>query len=38
MLIGGLDVGTTGCKLTIYNDNGEFIHNEYIEYMVHVIT
>ena len=34
MLIGGLDVGTTGCKLTIYNDNGEFIHNEYIEYEV----
>jgi len=34
MLIGGLDVGTTGCKLTIYNHNGEFIHNEYIEYEV----
>ena len=34
MLIGGLDVGTTGCKLTIYNNNGEFIHNEYIEYEV----
>jgi len=34
MLIGGLDVGTTGCKLTIYNDNGDFIHNEYIEYEV----
>lgn len=34
MLIGGLDVGTTGCKLTIYNDSGEFVHNEYIEYEV----
>lgn len=34
MLIGGLDVGTTGTKLTIYNNNGEFIHNEYIEYEV----
>lgn len=34
MLIGGLDVGTTGCKLTVYNDSGEFIHNEYVEYEV----
>lgn len=34
MLIGGLDVGTTGCKLTIYNASGQFIHNEYIEYEV----
>jgi len=34
MLIGGLDVGTTGCKLTLYNQNGEFIHNEYLEYEV----
>lgn len=34
MLIGGLDVGTTGCKLTIYNSNGTFVHNEYIEYEV----
>lgn len=34
MLIGGLDVGTTGCKLTVYNDSGKFVHNEYIEYEV----
>lgn len=34
MLIGGLDVGTTGCKLTVYNSNGEFVNNEYIEYEV----
>lgn len=34
MLIGGLDVGTTGCKLTIYSGSGEFVHNEYIEYEV----
>jgi len=34
MLIGGLDVGTTGCKLTVYSDSGEFVHNEYIEYEV----
>lgn len=34
MLIGGLDVGTTGCKLTIYNSKGEYICNEYVEYDV----
>ena len=34
MLIGGLDVGTTGCKLTVYNDSGEFVYNSYIEYDV----
>ncbi len=34
MLIGGLDVGTTGCKFTVYNTAGEFIHKEYREYDV----
>lgn len=34
MYIGGLDVGTTGCKLTIYNEKGEFIQNFYREYEV----
>lgn len=34
MLIGGLDIGTTGCKLTVYDDKGNFIHNEYTEYEV----
>ncbi len=34
MLIGGLDVGTTGCKLTVYDNSGNFIHNEYREYNV----
>lgn len=34
MLIGGLDVGTTGCKLTVYNTDGDFIHREYREYEV----
>jgi len=33
-LIGGLDVGTTGCKLTVYSCNGEYISNEYVEYNV----
>ncbi len=32
MLFGGLDVGTTGCKVSIYNEHGEFIHNSYCEY------
>ena len=34
MYIGGLDVGTTGCKLSVYNDRGEFIYNSYKEYDV----
>ena len=34
MIIGGLDVGTTGCKLTVYDDNGNFIYNSYKEYEV----
>ena len=34
MLIGGLDVGTTGCKLTVYSEKGEFVHNSYKEYDV----
>ena len=34
MLVGGLDIGTTGCKLTVYDDSGNFICNEYREYNV----
>ena len=34
MIIGGLDVGTTGCKLTAYDDKGNFIFNSYKEYEV----
>lgn len=34
MLIGGIDVGTTGSKLTVYNTNGEFVYNVYKEYNV----
>ena len=34
MLIGGLDVGTTGCKLTAYDHKGNFIYNSYKEYEV----
>ena len=34
MIIGGLDVGTTGCKLTVYDEKGNFIYNSYKEYEV----
>ena len=34
MIIGGLDVGTTGCKLTAYDDKGNYIYNSYKEYEV----
>lgn len=34
MYIGGLDVGTTGCKLTVYNEYGELIQNFYREYEI----
>lgn len=32
MYIGGLDVGTTGCKLSVYDDGGVFICDSYREY------
>lgn len=32
MLIGGLDIGTTGCKLSLYNEQGEYVCNSYKEY------
>jgi len=34
MAIGGLDVGTTGCKLSAYDDKGNFIYSSYKEYEV----
>ena len=34
MYIGGLDIGTTGCKVSIYDDRGSFICNSYREYKV----
>lgn len=34
MFIGGLDVGTTGCKLTVYDTSGLYISNSYVEYDV----
>lgn len=34
MKIGGIDVGTTGCKLTVYNEKGELLGKSYKEYEV----
>lgn len=31
-IIGGLDVGTTGCKISLYNENAEFVATYYNEY------
>ncbi|MBE6705223.1 MAG: carbohydrate kinase, partial [Ruminococcaceae bacterium] len=32
MFIGGLDIGTSGCKITVYDDKGNYIENHYKEY------
>lgn len=32
MYIGGLDIGTSGCKITIYDERGNFVENHYKEY------
>ena len=32
MIIGGLDVGTTGCKVVLYNENAELLATYYAEY------
>ena len=32
MIIGGLDVGTTGCKIVLYNENAELLDTYYHEY------
>ncbi len=34
MVIGGLDVGTTGCKIALYDENGAHLHTYYQEYDV----
>ena len=34
MIITGLDVGTSGCKLTAYDEKGNFVYNSYREYEV----
>lgn len=32
MAIAGIDIGTTGCKCTVYDDDGAFINEAYREY------
>ena len=32
MVIGGLDVGTTGCKIALYNEKAELLNTYYHEY------
>lgn len=34
ILVGGLDIGTSGCKIALYNENGEFVRDAYTEYDV----
>ncbi len=34
MNIAGLDIGTSGCKLSVYDDKGNFVYNSYKEYDV----
>ena len=35
MKIAGLDIGTTGCKLTVFDESGERLGKAYREYAVH---
>ena len=32
MILGGLDVGTTGCKIALYNEKAEYLTTYYKEY------
>lgn len=32
MIVGGLDVGTTGCKIALYNEKAVLIDSFYYEY------
>ncbi len=34
MLIGGIDIGTSGCKIALYDENGSFCGSVYKEYNV----
>ena len=38
MKIGGLDVGTTGCKLTVFDEKGNELGKSYRAYPVHRIA
>ena len=34
ILVGGLDIGTSGCKIALYDAEGRFVRDEYCEYDV----
>lgn len=34
MTIAGLDIGTTGCKLTVFDENGKYLDKAYCDYPV----
>lgn len=34
MALGGLDIGSTGCKVTIYDDRGNYLYRAYRDYPV----
>lgn len=34
ILIGGLDIGTSGCKLALYDSRGNFVRDAYTEYNI----
>ena len=34
MTVGGLDIGTSGCKIALYNENAELLDTYYTEYGV----
>ena len=38
MYIGGLDIGTTGCKLTVFDETGKQLHKSYQDYLVRRMT
>ena len=34
MALAGLDIGTTGCKVTVYDDEGKFLYRGYQDYPI----
>lgn len=33
-MLGGIDIGTTGCKITIYENDGTYLYRSYRDYPV----
>ena len=34
MALGGLDIGSTGCKVTVYDEEGNYLYRTYRDYPV----